>query len=248
MWPGQRIPLRAKMRAWSVRNEKRLIALNICCLFLLCFAYFATLVIALYPAELLTLMHVLILVSAALILLSLGLKGPIPLVISVIGVVLIYNAVISPFYAAPGENQVILGRQRVLPASAPEPVQIDRPMHFSLGAGMVVFATIVAHRPSVLFTRNRPAPMDDEWSNYPVWRHNAILAGGRNEEVMPVKDMMTEKDLHLLWRYEYVLASVFGSIHLIKPDGLVPRDSTILLREKASGSLLGKPRFTGFFI
>jgi hypothetical protein len=236
------------MRAWSARNEKRLIAFKICSLVILCFAYLVTLVINVYPAELLTMMHIVVLVSAALILLSLAPKGIIPLVISVIGVVLIYNAVTSPFYATPGENPVVIGRQRVLSGSALEPVQIDRPMHFSLGLGMVVFATIIAHRPSVLFTRNRPAPIDEEWSSYPVWRHDAILADGRSEEVIPIKEMMNEQDLHLLWRYEYVLASVFGSLHLVRPGGLVPRDSTTLLRDKGSGRLLGKPRFTGFFI
>ena len=236
------------MGAWTFRNEKRLIALNICSLVLLCFAYLLTLVITLYPAELLTIMHIVILGSAALILISLISKGPIPLIISIIGVVLVYNAVISPLYSSPEGNQMIVGRDRVVPAAPSESLQVDRPLHFALGVGMVIFATIIAHRPAALFTRNRPVSTEEEWANYPTWRENTILADGRNNDVIPVKELMNEQDVHLLWRYESVLASVVGSLYLVRPEALVPKDSTILLRDKASGRLLGKPRFTGLFI
>jgi hypothetical protein len=236
------------MRAWFIRNEKRLVALNICSLVLLGFAYLFTLIISLYSTELLTTMHTVITISAALILLSLVSKGPIPLLISIIGVVLIYNAIVIPFYASPENSQMIVGRQRVVPDTPSESVPVDRPLHFGLGVGMVIFATIIAHRPSTLFTRNRPASADEEWASYPLWRDNTILADGRNEDLIPVKEMMTEQDVHLLWRYEFVLANVAGSQHLVRPDGLVPRDSTTLLRDKASGRLLGKPRFSGLFI
>jgi hypothetical protein len=248
MWSSQQVSLRDRIRGWYIRNEKRLVALNICSLILLCFAYLFTLVINLYSAELQATMHTVIIISAAFILLSLVSKGPIPLLISIIGVVLIYNAVISPLYASPENSQMIVERQRVDPATPSESVQVDRPLHFGLGVGMVIFATIIAYRPSTLFTRNRPASAYEEWASYPLWRDNTVLKDGRNEDLIPVKDMMTEQDVHLLWRYEFVLANVAGSQHLVRPDGLVPRDSTTLLRDKASGRLLGKPRFSGLFI
>ncbi|MGI0037078.1 MAG: hypothetical protein ACRD99_01810 [Nitrososphaera sp.] len=249
MQSGYRLSFREKMREWSLRNQKTLIALNIFSLVLLFVAFLLTYAIHLYPGELLILLHLATFASAGFVVLSLASKGPIPLVIAIVGIVLAYNAIVSPLYATSEEGQTILGRQRI--ESVPntgESLQVDRPTHFFLGLSMVVFGTIIAHKPSMLFTRNRPPPLDDEWSGYPIWQDNSILADGRTEQVVPVKNMMTEEDLRLLWRYEYVVATIYGSVHLVKPEGMVPKDSTFLARDKASGRILGKPRFTGFFI
>ena len=247
MQSGYRFWFRERMHAWSKKNQKKLIALNAISLVFLFFAFLLTITVQLYQAELLIILQVATIVSAGFIVLSLASKGPIPLVIAMIGIVLAHNAIVSPLNATSTESQTILGRQRIVPA-AMEVIQIDRPMHFFLGVAMVVFATIIAHRPSILFTRNRPPPLEDEWSGYPVWQDNSLLADGRTEQVVPVRDMMTELDARLLWRYEYVIASIYGSVHRVRPGGLVPKDSTVLLRDNSSGKVIGKPRFTGFFI
>lgn len=237
------------MHAWSTKNQKNLIALNVVSIVSLFVAFLLTYAIQLYQAELLILLLVATFVSAGFIVLSLASKGPIPVVIAMIGIVLAYNAIVSPLYANSAESQTILGRQRIVSVpNATESLQVDRPVHFFLGVTMVIFATIIAHKPSMLFTRNRPPPLEEEWSGYPVWQDNSLLADGRTEQVIPVKDMMTEQDVRLLWRYEYVVASIYGSVHRVRPEGLVPKDSTILLRDKSSGRIFGMPRFTGFFI
>jgi hypothetical protein len=248
MRPRQNVSPLDKMRGWSNRNEKRLITLNIFSVIMLFCGFLLTLTFTLYPSELLISVHLVILASAAFIVLSLVSKGVVPVLVATVGIVLIHNAIVSPLYATAAESQTIMGRQRVVPAIATESAQIDRPLHFFLGVSMVIFGTIMANKPSMLFTRNRPPPVEAEWSSYSVWQDNSILADGRTVQVVPVNEIMEGQDLHLLWRYEYVLASIYGSHHLVKPGGMVPKDSTVLIRDKASGKILGKPRFTGFFI
>jgi hypothetical protein len=249
MQSGNRISIRERMHAWSQRNQNRLIALNIFSLVLMFVAFLLTFAIHLYPGELLIVLHVATFVSAGLIVLSLAPKGPIPVVISLIGIVLAYNAIVSPLYVTSVEGQTILGRQRIVSApTSSESLQVDRPLHFFLGLSMVVFSTIIAYRPSMLFTRNRPPHSEDEWSGYPIWQDNSLLADGRTKPVIPVKNMMSEEDKHLLWRYEYVVVSIYGSLHLVKPNGMVPRDSTVLVRDKVSGRIYGKAKFTGLFM
>jgi hypothetical protein len=244
-----RIPFRERMHVWSRRNQKTLLALNVVSIAVLFAAFLLSFAIHVYQAELLILLQAATFVSAGFIVVSLAPKGPIPVVISIIGIVLAYNAIVSPLYATSSEGQTIVGRQRIMSVpTATESLQVDRPVHFFLGITMIVFGTIIAHRPSILFTRNRPAPLEDEWSGYPIWQDNALLADGRTEQVVPVKDMMTEQDRRLLWRYEYVIASIYGSDHRVRPNSLVPMHSTVLLRDKSSGMIYGMPRFTGFFI
>ena len=121
-------------------------------------------------------------------------------------------------------------------------------MNFFLGLGMVAFSIIIAYRPSILFARNRPESLEDEWSKYPVWHDNALLADGRQEPSVPVKSLMTDQDRYLLWRYEYVLADIYGTPHLVRPEGLVPKDSTRIFRDRDTGRVMGKARYSGFFM
>jgi hypothetical protein len=121
-------------------------------------------------------------------------------------------------------------------------------MHFFLGVMMVALGMIIAYRPSLLFARNRPESLETEWSKYPMWHDNTLLADGRTERSVPVKSLMTDQDRYLLWRYEYVLADIYGTPHLVEPDGMVPKDSTRIFRDKDSGRVIGKARYTGFFM
>ncbi|MER3407285.1 MAG: hypothetical protein C4292_00160 [Nitrososphaera sp.] len=59
---------------------------------------------------------------------------------------------------------------------------------------------------------------------------------------MPAKSLMDERDRYLMWRYEYVLASIYGVPHLVRPDSLVPRSGTVFIRDKGSGLLVGKAK------
>lgn len=225
-----------------------LLLANILSLVVLFFGFLLASTIKLLPSDSVMFVHIGSLVSGVIIMLSVGPKGIVPIVISLLGVVLIHDAIVLSLNSTPLKGEAMVGGQVIAWTLSDQIILTAGVTHFFLGLGMVVFGTIIAHRPSMLYTKNRPPSVDEEWSKYPLWQDNSILADGRTEQVVPVKAMMTEQERHLLWRYEYVLASIYGSLHLVKPEGMVPKDSTTLLREKSSGRIIGKARFTGFFI
>ena len=73
------------------------------------------------------------------------------------------------------------------------------------------------------------------------------LAGGYTEPNVPLKTLMSEQEKYLLWRYEYILTSIYDTPYLVKPDGFVPKRSTIL-RDKESGRMIGVARYSGYFM
>jgi len=181
---------------------------------------------------------------------SVAWKGFIPLVICTLGVVLVpYSVMLTYYHPPPDSEDVNLGGTKFTYPFFTPTVGTAANMHFFLGISMVVLGIIIAYRPSILFARNRPEPLESEWSKYPVWYDNALLAGGGDDErSVPVKNLMTEQDKYLLWRYEYILADIYGTPHLVRPDGLVPKGSTRVFRDKSSGLVVGKAKFSGFFM
>jgi hypothetical protein len=227
--------LTSGMENWLARRESTLLTLNLICVVLLFLGFLLTATFKVLP-YFSPVVQLGSLVLVGLILLSLISKGLVPVIVCILGVVIIYDAVNLPLYF-PFQRGESEGAE-----------QVAGLRYFLLGAGMIAFSTILAYRPSMLFTRNRPAAAEDEWSKYPLWREDSILAGNRAEQILPITSIMTEEDRMLRWRYEYILADIYGSMYLVVPDGRVPIRSTRLLRDKESGRLLGKTKFPGYFI
>lgn len=246
-WPKQKA--KEGMHSWSARNQARLLAIDVICITLLFFCYLLASRFQILSSDLLAGLYVASFVLAGPILLSVVFRGILPTIICILGLVLILNSVMLPFYApAPPSEVNIGGRTFLYPAYTPQAVEIAAGMHFFLGVLMVGFSIIVAYKPALLFARNRPISPDAEWTKYPIWHDNTLLADGRSEPSVPIKSLITDQDRYLLWRYEYVLANIYGTNHLVKPEGLVPKDSTTVLRDDASGMIIGKARYTGFFV
>lgn len=224
------------VRSWLSKHEGKLLTVNLVCVVLLLMGFLFTSTFTILPAYLSMVVLLGSLVLVGLIILSLIPKGWVPVVICVLGVVIVYDAVNFPLHTIfqRGEAEGV--------------AQVAQLRYFILGAGMIAFSTILAYRPSMLFARNRPPSAAEEWARYPLWRNDTLLEGNRTEQLVPIKSMMTEEDRMLLWRYEYVLADIYGSVHLVIPDGSVPARSTRLLRDKESGRLLGKAKYEGYFI
>ena len=240
---------RSTVQSWLLRNQASLLTVDIICITLLFFSFLITSTFQVLANEQLTVIQIVTLVSLAFIILSIVRKGIVPLIVCILGVVLIHNSIILPYYAAPETGEAYFGDRRVVwTLYAPEAVKVAAGMHFFLGVSMVAFSLILAYRPSLLFARNRPAPADTEWSNYPVWHDNAVLADGHSDPAVPLRSLVTDLDRYLLWRYEYVLVSIYGTPHLVRPEGLVPKHSTTVFRDKSTGRIVGKARYSGFFM
>ena len=176
-------------------------------------------------------------------------KGLIPAAICALGVVLLHNAIILPYYFPDSEPFRHLLINERSGASNPEAAAgVAVTMHFLLGLGMVALGMIVAYAPKFLFARNRPEEKESAWSKYPVWYDNVKLAGRYSEPLVPAKSLMEDRDRYLLWRYEYVLASIYGTPHLVRPEGLVPERSTEFIRDRESGLLMGMGKYDGYFV
>ena len=237
-----------KAYVWFQRNEHRLLAANIVCIVLLFFIHLFTSTFQTLTPEIISAVQILAIVLLAFIILSVVWKGILPLIICILGIVLMHYSVILPYYSAPEPDGINPGGTKfTYPFSTPAVFGTAANMHFFLGVSMVALSIIIAYRPSLLFTRNRPESLESEWSKYPLWKDNALFAEGRTERSIPVKSLMNDQDRYLLWRYEYVLAIIYGTPHLVKPNGLVPKDSAVV-RDRESGRVIGKARYTGFFM
>jgi hypothetical protein len=243
----QRSKLHGRTYLWFQRNEHRLLAADIVCIVLLFFMHIFTSTFQVFTPEFTTAVQVTAIALAAFIALSMVWKGVVSLIICILGIVLMHNSVILPYFEPEPGEVTIEGRLFTWTYYTPMSVSVGSTMNYFLGLGMVAFSMIIAYRPSVLFTRNRPESMESEWSKYPVWHDNTLLADGKTEQSVPVKSMMTDQDRYLLWRYEYVLVNIYGTPHLVRPNGLVPKDSSIM-RDSGTGRVIGKPRYSGFFM
>lgn len=237
------------MYFWFLRNQSKLFTLDIVCMILLLFLHLFTTTFQLSAPELANIVQIIAAVLVSFIFLSVVWKGTVPMIICILGIVLMHYSIALPYYPAIVSQEMTFGDTKFsFVQDSPQIRAVAVNMYFFLGAGMAAFSMIIVYRPSILFTRNRPESPDSEWSKYPVWQDNTLLAYGRTVQSVPVKNLMTEQDRYLLWRYEYVLASINGTPHLVRPEGLVPKDSTDILRDRASGLIIGKARYTGFFM
>jgi hypothetical protein len=238
-----------KMHMWLLRNQSKLLSLDVVCTMLLFFLHLFTSTFQIFTPEIVSIVQAISIILVSIIALSIVGKGVVPIIICVLGIVLIYNSIILPYYSIPEKQEFIFGGTKAsFIQNSPEAVAVAANMHFFLGAGMVALGIILAYRPSILFTKNRPESLDSEWSKYPIWHDNTLLAEGRTDQAIPVKNLMTDQDRYLLWRYEYILANIYGTPHLVRPEGLVPKDSTDVFRDMVSGRVIGKARYSGYFI
>jgi hypothetical protein len=184
-----------------------------------------------------------------IIALSLIWRGIVCIVIGILGLSLIYTGIFLPSYPVDilddsypdGENEKNI-------INIKQPVLVATQGFFFLGMSMVGLSMIIAYRPDVLYVRNRPKPLETIWESYPVWYNDNIKLLGRNSEhIVDIKSLMTDEEVYLLWRYDYILANVYGTPHLVKSDSHVPKSSTIF-RDKKSGKMIGKGKYIGYFV
>jgi len=181
------------------------------------------------------------LVLITIILLPVVHKGIVPIAIAGIGLPLLYAGMVIPITtkSSPGNFEEIL---------------FIAEGYFLLGLSMMAFSIISAYKPSILYVKNRPKDTGDmSQEEYPLWDKaaggaNHVVSVGRfDEEVnIPLKDLMSETETYLLWRYSYVLVSIHGIRYLANPKCYVPH-SSIILRDE-NGRMIGKGRFSSYLV
>lgn len=244
--PESRLPISRKGNGnqyyvvieWFNRNKSVLLALSIVSITLLFLFHLYLLMSKIDPgsiSEKFVTLTTIALVSIVAV--SVVWKGIAPAALCAIGLTLICVGTLFPTYAASMVGEVY---HRASHGFATEQSVLNQTHgYFFLGIGMVIFSIIIAYKPTLLYTRNRPEPMHIVWEKYPIWYDSTKAMGKYDESSVSLKSLMTDEENYLLWRYEYILTEIYGAPHLVKPDEYVPKGSTIL-RDKASGTMIGK--------
>ncbi len=246
--------LNSKKAAWRIhqwfrRNEPRLLVADAICIVLLFFLHFLPSEFQFLIQENLLAIQLVTVILVSTIALSVVYKGIVPIIICIFGIILIHNSIILPHYTEPQPGEAWFGDMKISwTLYSPTAVSVAAGMNFYLGVSMVVLSIIIAYRPSLLFTRNRPDPIDSDWLKYPLWHDHTLLADGSTEYSVPIMRLVTDQERYILWRYEYILANIYGAPHLVKPGGYVPKYSTSIYRDKESGRIIGKARYNGYFV
>ena len=190
-----------------------------------------------------------VIVTSTVLILMIGVsvcwKGMVPIAVCALGLTLLYAGILFPSYVMEMVGEIYY--KSSIGFTTEKSVLNAAHGYFFLGIGMVIFSIIIGYKPAILYTRNRPEPLDAIWKEYPIWYDNVNVVGGYNEPSVSLKSLMTTEEQYLLWRYEFVLTDIFGTPHLVKPDGRVPVSSTIF-RDKENLSMMGKAKYPGYFV
>lgn len=223
---------------WFNRNKSVLLALSIASIVLLFLLHLYLSMIKIDPGSISEKFGMLTTIALmSTIAISVIRKGIAPAALCAIGLTLICIGTLFSSYAASMVGEVY---HRASYGFATEQSILHQTHgYFFLGIGMVTFSIIIAHKPSLLYTKNRPEPMHIVWEKYPIWHDDTKVVGKYDEPSISLKSLMRDEENYLLWRYEYILTDVYGAPYLVKLDGYVPRGSTIL-RDNVSRTMIGK--------
>ncbi|HEY9399042.1 MAG TPA: hypothetical protein VIP29_04000 [Nitrososphaeraceae archaeon] len=189
-------------------------------------------------------LHIITILILILVFLSILLKGIVPVAISCLGIVLLYGSTVMPSIATgslgPFYYKASIGDLNF--------EAINRGSHgfFLLGIAMVVFSMIVAYKPHILYTRNRPVSAEKLWDKYPKWDEKLQLAGTTTESLIRLPNLLSDTEKYLLWRYEFILAIIYDTVYQVPTNSYVPESSKIL-REPKSHKIIGLSKY-GYFI
>lgn len=189
-------------------------------------------------------LHIITILILIVIFISILLKGIVPVAISCLGIVLIYGSIVLPSVTTnslgPLYYKASYGYFNF--------EAINRGTHgfFLLGVAMVVLGMIVAYKPYILYTRNRPLSADQLWAKYPKWNEKLQLASTKTESLIGLPSMMSDTEKYLLWKYEFILVLIYGTVYQVPIYSYVP-ESSIIVRESKSHKIIGASKY-GYFI
>lgn len=183
---------------------------------------------------------------AIVVLVSVLHKGVVSLVTCILGVVLVSSSTTGLYFLIEGPSTISDNSQ--WHQYTDRIIQTGKGMNYLLGVLMMAFGIILGYKPSILFARNRPQNSEDHWQKYKTWHDGVLLEQGLTEPSVHVKSLMNDVDRALLWRYECILAEIYGDFYLVRTEGFVPKRATFLVRDRKSGRLVGKAKYPGYFV
>ncbi|HZA42956.1 MAG TPA: hypothetical protein VE504_04250 [Nitrososphaeraceae archaeon] len=237
--------LQLSILQWLRSNEVLLVAVSLLSVLLLLFVNVSVVEISSITSipdssTIPKFMIALTLVLTAIIPLPIIHKGIVPIAIAGIGLPLISAGTVIPITTSSSLSM----------SENPEGIVFIAEGYFLLGVSMMSFSFVSAYKPSLLYVKNRPEDAGDvNQEEFPLWdkmdrgANHAVSIGRFDDEAnVPLKDLMSEIEKYLIWRYSYVLVSIHGIRYLAIPNSYVPY-SSIILRDK-NGRIIGKGKYS----
>jgi hypothetical protein len=238
--------LQLSILQWLRSNEVLLVAVSLLSVLLLLFVkvsvveIFSSITSIPDSSTIPKFMIALTLILTAIIPLPIIHKGIVPIAIAGIGLPLISAGTVIP----------IITSSSLSMSENPEGIVFIAEGYFLLGVSMMSFSFVSAYKPSLLYVKNRPEDAGDvNQEEFPLWdkmdggaNHVASIGRFDDEANVPLKDLMSEIEKYLIWRYSYVLVSIHGIRYLAIPNSYVPY-SSIILRDK-NGRIIGKGKYS----
>jgi hypothetical protein len=237
--------LQLSILQWLRSNEVLLVAVSLLSVLLLLFVNVSVVEISSITSipdssTIPKFMIALTLVLTAIIPLPIIHKGIVPIAIAGIGLPLIFAGTVIPITTSSSLSM----------SENPEGIVFIAEGYFLLGVSMMSFSFVSAYKPSLLYVKNRPEDAGDvNQEEFPLWdkmdrgANHAVSIGRFDDEAnVPLKDLMSEIEKYLIWRYSYVLVSIHGIRYLAIPNSYVPY-SSIILRDK-NGRIIGKGKYS----
>lgn len=197
-----------------------------------------------YNSNIFVFLHIVTILVLIIMFLSIVFKGIVPVAISCLGLVLLYGSIAMPSVATdsmgPFYYKASMGNLNF--------DSISRGSHgfFLLGISMVVFSIIIAYKPTILYIRNRPVPAEDLRTEYPKWDEKLQFAGTKTESLIRIPPLLSDTEKYLLWRYEFILVEIHGTVYQVPIYSFIP-ESSIILREPKSHKIMGYSKF-GYYM
>jgi hypothetical protein len=170
-------------------------------------------------------------------------RGSTATILSLSGVLCLYVGMFY-VYADLGAIQVIpshiVNRLEYASTHAAPTVAEIADFYFFMGIFALILSLPVAFRPSIFRAKGNPVSLP-----YPVWTNegNSKLAYGASVlSLIPVQSLLTYAEHHIVARYKYIQAMIGRKIYFVSPDDWVPQNSTYIVRDKDSGSVVGIPK------
>ena len=189
-------------------------------------------------------LHIATILILVIMFISILMKGLVPVVITCLGIVLIYGSIVipsaidnslGPFYYKASTGYMTF-----------DTINYGTHGFFLLGVSMIILGKIVAHKPHILYTRNRPISAEQPWTKYPNWNENLQLANTKTDSLIRLSSLLNDTEKYLLWRYEFILVFIYGTVYRVPIYSYVPTSSTVM-RESKSFRIIGAPKY-GYFI
>lgn len=237
--------MRREIFHWFKTNQRIFLLTSILNIMLLVLIHFLVSSIHLNPSSpFFNFLHGLTIVLAASLSLTVITKGIVALAINSLGIVLIYGGVVIPSFELAMVGEVYY--KAAIGNITENALYGGSHGLFVLGLSMIIFSFIIGYKPTILYTKNRPAPMEAYWSKYPIWHKELQWAAIKNGSLVKLPLLMTAMDRYLLWRYAYVLVLINDTLFVVPINSFVPSNS-MLIRDDLSGKLVGVDKYIGYF-